>query len=254
MKEFSENEKSHFLKALLIATIFSSICVVVHAFFLLTDIPKYNWSIYPRDFGQWYGIVTGQFIHASWSHLLSNLPPLFITTLVLFYFYRSIGWASYFLILTLTGLMVFVLGRNYSHIGASGLVYGLISFIFFSGIFRRNVKSIALMSIMVIMYSGYLAGFFPTEERVSWESHLLGAVAGLWTSFVFRNFREADELESPWQESSVSESGSSYFLERDIFDKTRQERQRQEEERYNSLHWTTSTTDIDQWGSSNDQN
>lgn len=50
------------------------------------------------------------------------------------------------------------------------------------------------MTIMVIMYSGYLAGFFPTEERISWESHLFGAIAGLWTAFIFRNFREHDEV------------------------------------------------------------
>jgi len=120
--------------------------------------------------------------------------------------------------------MVFLFGRNYSHIGASGLVYGLISFIFFSGIFRRNVKSIVLMTIMVIMYSGYLAGFFPTEERVSWESHIFGAIAGLWTAFIFRNFREHDEVEVVYEWKGKDRTPKTYFLERDVFDKTLAER------------------------------
>lgn len=246
MRAYTPAEKFQFKNALLVALTVSILCIAVHLFFLVSHVPKYNWSIYPRDLSQWYGIFTGQFIHASWSHLFSNLPPLFVTTLVMFFFYRSIGWASYFLILSLTGMMVFILGRNYSHIGASGLVYGLIAFIFFSGIFRRNVKSIALMTIMVIMYSGYLAGFFPTEERVSWESHLFGAIAGLWTAFVFRNFREADELDASDPYSTEEEEEPQYFLPRDIFEKTKTERQR-EQEQQQSNSWTSNSTLDDLW-------
>ncbi len=230
MKDFIENEKEQIRYALLIAGCLSLLCVVVHLLFMVLPIHKYDWSIYPRDLGQWYGIFTGQFIHASWTHLISNLPPLFVTTLILFYFFRSIGWAGFFLILSLTGLMVFLMGRNYSHIGASGLVYGLISFIFFSGIFRRNVKSIALMGIMVIMYSGYLAGFFPSEERVSWESHLFGAFAGFWTAFAFRNYREPDEEQSKSQHHMES-AEKEFFFPRDLFDKTLKQRQEELQER-----------------------
>lgn len=223
-------EKEQFFSALKIAVGVSFLCIFVHLLFIVLPIQKYDWSIYPRDASQWYGIVTGQFIHASWGHLLSNLPPLFITTLVLFFFYRSIGWSSYTLILTITGLMVFLFGRNYSHIGASGLVYGLIAFIFFSGIFRRNVKSIILMTIMVIMYSGYLAGFIPTEEKVSWESHLFGAIAGLWTAFIFRNYREPDESPIQYDWKGKDRTPKEHYLPRDVFDKTLKEREQALEE------------------------
>ncbi len=227
-----QRENEHIRNAFSVAAMIALLMLLVHIVFLIFPVPKYNWSIYPRDPGQWYGIITGQFIHASWGHLFSNLPPLIITTFVLFYFYRSIGWASYFLILCATGLMVFVLGRNYSHIGASGLVYGLIAFVFFSGIFRRNVKSIALMGVMVIMYSGYLAGFFPTEERVSWESHLFGAIAGGWTAFVFRNFREPDEKQQVL-EDDITHRGNrqtEFFFPRDVFEKTLEQRRKEAEE------------------------
>lgn len=228
MREFLEKEKEQIRYAAYVAIGLSLLCLVIHLLFLVFPIHKYNWSIYPRDLSQWYGIITGQFIHASWGHLLTNLPPLLFTTLILFYFYRSIGWSCFVLILSLTGTMVFFFGRNYSHIGASGLVYGLISFIFFSGIFRRNIKSIALMGVMVIMYSGYLAGFFPVEERVSWESHLFGAITGLWTAFVFRSYREYDELN---EEKSLvqEETEKQYFFERDVFDKTLEERRKEAE-------------------------
>lgn len=227
MQEVSR-EKAVFFYALKIAIGLSLLCILVHLFFLVVPIHKYDWSIYPRDFSQLYGIITGQFIHATWGHLFSNLPPLFVTTLVLFFFYRSIGWSSFSLILTATGFMVFLFGRNYSHIGASGLIYGLISFIFFSGIFRRNVKSIVLMTIMVIMYSGYLAGFFPTEERVSWESHLFGAIAGLWTAFIFRNYRESDEEPIQFEWKGKDRTPKEFYLRRDVFEKTIKEREEEQ--------------------------
>jgi len=220
-------EKEQFFYSLKIAIGISLLCIVIHLVFIIIPIHKYDWSVYPRDASQWYGIITGQFIHASWGHLFSNLPPLFITTLVLFFFYRSIGWSSFSLILTTTGLMVFLFGRNYSHIGASGLIYGLISFIFFSGLFRRNVKSIILMTIMVIMYSGYLAGFFPTEERVSWESHLFGAIAGLWTSFIFRNYRESDEAPIQYDWKGKDRTPKEQYLPRNVFEKTIKEREQE---------------------------
>ncbi|HEX5626325.1 MAG TPA: rhomboid family intramembrane serine protease [Saprospiraceae bacterium] len=227
----TEREKAQFYYALQISLVLCVLVVLVHLLFMILPIQKYNWSIYPRDISQWYGIITGQFIHSDWGHLFSNLPPLFVTTLVLFYFYQSIGWAGFILILTSTGFMVFLFGRNYSHIGASGLVYGLISFIFFSGVFRRNAKSIVLMTIMVIMYSGYLAGFVPSEERVSWESHLFGAIAGLWTAFIFRKYRETDEDPIPYAWKGQDRTPREYFFTRDVFEKTIAERKQEELER-----------------------
>lgn len=220
-------QRDHFIYSLKIALGIVVFCIVVHLIFIIIPTPKYYWSIYPRDLGQWYGIFTGHYIHASWGHLASNLPPLFVTVMMIFFFYRSIGWAVYSMIWVLTGFAVFMFARNSSHIGASGLVYGLIAFVFFSGIFRRNIKSVVLMVIMVIMYSGYTAGFIPTDEKVSWESHLFGAIAGLWTAFIFRNYREKDEVikKPDWYNDHTNKE---YYLPRDVFDKTIAEREEEE--------------------------
>lgn len=85
------------------------------------------------------------------------------------------------------------------------------------------------MTIMVIMYSGYLAGFFPTEERISWESHLFGAIAGLWTAFIFRNFREHDEVAVVYEWQGQDRNPKDYFFERDVFNKTLSERKAESE-------------------------
>lgn len=212
---------------------FSIITLVIHLIVLNTNLDRTMYSIYPRDIDQWYGIFTGHFFHSSWSHLFSNLAPLCLTIFMIFFFYQSIGWAVVSLILVITGFAVFMFARESSHLGASGLVYGLIAFLFFSGIFRRNAKSIILMIIVVILYGGYTAGLLPIDEKVSWESHVFGMLAGLWTAFVFRNFREKDEEETlpSWANES---NESKYFFERDLFDKTIAQRKREEEEARNN--------------------
>jgi len=221
-------QKGHFLNSLLIAFCICLFISLVHLFFELIPADKFSWSIYPRDLSQWYGVFTGHFIHASWNHLLSNITPLFVSLTMIFFFYRSIGWAVYFMIWIITGFAVFMFARSNSHLGASGLVYGLIAFVFFSGVFRRNAKSIVLMIIMTVMYGSYTAGFLPLDEKVSFESHIFGALAGLWTAFVFRDFREHDEeVQKPsW---SGENSPKEYFFSKDLFDKTLQQRKEEEE-------------------------
>ncbi|MEO6189030.1 MAG: rhomboid family intramembrane serine protease [Saprospiraceae bacterium] len=217
--ESISNQKEALLYAGKVSLGFSIFLIVIFVGVDFLDIDRYQYSIYPRDVHQWYGIFTGHFLHSSWSHLFSNLPPFLLTMFMIFFFYRSIGWAVFSLIWILTGFAVFMFARESSHLGSSGLVYGLISFVFFSGIFRRNAKSIILMVIVVILYGGYTAGLLPIDEKVSWESHLFGALSGLWTAFIFRHFREFDEVEQEpsWAKDSRDKT---HFFNRDIFDKT----------------------------------
>ncbi|MBK7225121.1 MAG: rhomboid family intramembrane serine protease [Saprospiraceae bacterium] len=224
------------------------LCIFIHILFIVIPYPNYYFSIYPRTISQWHGILTGHYIHGSWAHLFSNIPPLLVTVGMIFFFYRTIGWAVYTMIWVLTGFAVFMFARQYSHVGASGLVYGFISFIFFSGIFRRNARSIILMTIIVIMYSGYSAGFLPTDAKVSWESHIFGALAGAWTAFVFRNYKEVEEKEPEYEWKGKDREPKDYFLSRDSFDKTKKERldeaRRLEEERKAAENNQSTTWDL----------
>lgn len=227
-------QKDELLYAAKVALGFSVAMVFIHVYSGITLLDKSRYSIYPRDISQWYGIITGHFLHSSWSHLFSNLAPLLLTIFMVFFFYRSIGWAVFSLIMILTGFAVFMFARESSHLGASGLVYGLISFLFFSGLFRRNPKSLVIMVIVTILYGGYSAGLIPSDEKVSWESHLFGALSGLWTAFIFRHFRETDEyIDAPsWAGDSKEKS---YYFERDVFDKTIAQRKAEEEERIRKM-------------------
>lgn len=185
---------------------------------------KYTrWGIFPRDIDGAVGVLTAPFIHSDWQHLMSNTLPLFMLTSVMMVFYRRVALPAYMIITVLTGAMVWLFARESYHVGASGVVYGLVAFLAWTGIFRRNLKSIILSLVILVMYSGYFHGIVPNKEGVSWESHLFGGFVGIFVAFLFKNVREDDEAEKPdpWADEAGTEQ---YFLPRGIFEKTKQER------------------------------
>jgi membrane associated rhomboid family serine protease len=201
---------------------------VVHIYKYATNSPMSHWGIFPREWDGLIGIVTAPFIHGSWEHLISNSVPLFVTTTIIYFFYKRVALPSFFLIYLLTGALVWIFGRSVYHIGASGIVYGLISFIFGSGLFRRNIKSIILALIVTVLYSGYLNGVLPLKEGISWESHLLGGIVGLLVAWLMKGIIEKDEVTTdPWANESDDKKT---YLSPDTFEMTKAERLRAQQE------------------------
>lgn len=96
----------------------------------------------------------------------------------------------------MTNLWVWAAARSAYHIGASGLVYGFASFIFFSGMIRKNIKLMALSLLIVFLYGSMVWGIFPIDYRISWEAHLYGSIAGLLLAIYFRKEGEQKEIYS----------------------------------------------------------
>ena len=192
-------------------------------------------GLFPRALFGLRGIILAPLIHADWQHLISNSAPLLVLGSIIVVFYRRVAWRSMLMIYLLTGLAVWLFGRTVFHIGASGVVYGLLSFVFWSGIFRRNVKSIVLALIVLFLYSGLFLGILPNQEGISWESHLLGAFMGIFTAYWYKEEIEQGENDRyipSWELEPEQEVP--YFLDRDVFDLTkleRQQRAREEQER-----------------------
>lgn len=104
----------------------------------------------------------------------------------LFYFYRPVAIKTLFWIYIMSGFWLWISGRPSFHIGASGIIYGLTAFLFFSGFFRREKKVSALSLLVIFLYGSMWWGIFPVKEGVSWEGHLWGALAGLILAIIFR--------------------------------------------------------------------
>ena len=118
-------------------------------------------GVYPMEKRGLTGILTHPLIHSGFSHLLANTIPLFFLSWCLFYFYRGIAGKIFILIWLGGGVLTFLIGKPGWHIGASGLIYGLAFFLFFSGILRKYVPLIAI-SLLAPFYMGGLSGIcFP---------------------------------------------------------------------------------------------
>lgn len=145
-----------------------------------------DYGILPRKISGAIGIITGPLIHGDINHLFSNTIPLLILGIGVIYFYNKIAFEVIALIYLMTGVWVWIAAREAYHIGASGIVYGMVSFLFFSGVFRKDPKSIAVSLVVTFLLGGMIYGIFPTNDNISWESHLLGSLAGVFCAFYFR--------------------------------------------------------------------
>lgn len=135
-------------------------------------------GISPRNVQDVWHIYTAPFIHGSWGHLLNNLIGMVIfSALCLMRSLRFYVTASIFII-TIGGFLTWAFARGTLHVGASGWVFGLWSLLILMGWFDRRFGSIAIAILVVIFYGGMVFGVLPTNSRISFESHLFGALAG----------------------------------------------------------------------------
>jgi len=143
-------------------------------------------GIHPRSLAGTVGIITGPLVHGDFQHLMSNSLPLIFLGIGVFYFYHKIAVEVFLGIYFFTSIWVWIVARDAYHIGASGIVYGLASFLLFSGFFRKDSRSIAISLIVIFLYGGMAYGLFPGNEEISWESHLVGSIGGIVVAFLYR--------------------------------------------------------------------
>ena len=145
-----------------------------------------HWGIYPRTFKGLRGVLFSPFIHSDMEHLYHNSIPLLVLSAALFYFYHKISWKVLGYGILLSGLLTWFIGRPANHIGASGLIYVLMSFTLFKGIFSRHYRLIALSMLVIFLYGSMIWYVFPIKEKMSWEGHLSGLIVGFLFALYFR--------------------------------------------------------------------
>lgn len=195
--------------------------LVLWIVFLIQTTGHYNFvelGVLPRQASGLLGIITSVFIHADLGHIASNSLPLLALGMMLFYFYKKIAKATFIWIWLVSGLWLWIGGRNDPyypnyHIGASTLIYGLATFLFFSGVFRRHLRLMVVSALVVFLYGSIMWGIFPLKSEISWEGHLFGAIAGVLVAFNYRKEgpqrrvyewpEEDDDEELPYQETEA---------------------------------------------------
>ena len=140
-------------------------------------------GIVPRELDGLPGVLWAPFLHYGFGHLLANTLPLLVLGGLV-----AIKGTSRFLevtigVILLGGLGTWLFGRTGVHLGASGVVFGYFGYLVAAALLERKLRSILLGLTALVLYGGLVWGVIPTTERVSWEGHLAGLLAGVFVAW-----------------------------------------------------------------------
>tara|TARA_Y100000589_G_scaffold323076_1_gene357058 strand:+ start:2126 stop:2749 length:624 start_codon:yes stop_codon:yes gene_type:complete len=173
-------------KILFVPMMFLLIMWTTHLFQFVFNISFIKLGVLPKTYIGLKGVFLSPFIHKDWSHLINNSYPILVLGTLLFYSYKKIAYRIFFLLFIFSGVLLWMIGRQSFHIGASGIIYSLASFLFFSGIIRKNPPLTAISLVVLFLYGSMIWGLFPINKFSSWEGHISGFITGLVISILFR--------------------------------------------------------------------
>jgi membrane associated rhomboid family serine protease len=172
-----------FTDAMMISGIAIGIMFLVKAVEVTFHLPLQQFGILPRTEAGLLGIVFSPLLHANMAHLVANTVPLFVLMLLLLSDREYHPCRTLALIWGASGFGTWLIGRGHSiHIGASSIVFGLAAFLIVAGFMMKSWRSAAVAVFVIVFYGGIFYGALPQAGPISWEGHLCGAIAGVWTA------------------------------------------------------------------------
>ena len=183
------SNKQQFINSIFIPFIIGIIMILCFILEKGMDWDFHTAGVFPRRIENLWGVFTLVFVHADWSHLANNVISFVLLGCLLYYFYKELASKVLILSYFFSGLILWFIGRDSWHIGASGLIYSIAFFLFFSGIIRKYVPLIAISLVVAFIYGSMVWHIFPWQQQdpISWEGHLAGGIIGLVLSVLFRN-------------------------------------------------------------------
>jgi membrane associated rhomboid family serine protease len=183
----NKSEKKEFFNILFFPFLFLLVMWLVKLIELQFELSFIKFGVSPQKLLGLRGILFSPFIHKDFTHLFNNSYPILILGGFVFSVYRKIAWQIFIWLFFISGFWLWIIGRPSLHIGASGLIYALASFLFISGLIRRDPRLAAISLVIIFLYGSMIWGILPTKDSVSWEGHLSGFAAGILVAFFFRN-------------------------------------------------------------------
>jgi len=159
-----------------------------------------RFGLRPKHIEGLVGVFTAPLLHSGPEHLFSNTLPLIISLTTLLYLYPRAAMRVLPIIWIGSGLLAWIIGRPSLHFGASGLVYGLLSYVFIAGILRLDMRSVAVSIMVWFLYGSMIWGLVPIRPNMSWELHLGGAILGVALAIVFRRWDITPVKRYSWED------------------------------------------------------
>src|SRR5205823_4830455 len=175
-------------------------------------IPLLGWGLDLQRFGvrprQWIGlpgILFAPLLHADFVHLIANTLPLLVLGTTMLHLYPTAAFRVLPAVYLGPGIALWLFAREGNHIGASGLIYGLVGYVFVAGLIRRDRRAIAASMLVAFMYGTLVWGVLPIRTGVSWETHLAAALIGVLMAIAMRNADLPPRVQYSWEQETSDE-------------------------------------------------
>lgn len=196
----SPKNRRNFLLALKVALV----CCAVLWFIEIADaylgLGLGRFGLRPRDLGGLVGIVAAPLLHGGFEHLFSNTAPLIVALTTLLYLYPNSALRVLPMLWLGGGLLAWLIGRPSVHVGASGLVYGVLAYVFVGGMLRNDLRSISVSMMVWFLYGSMVWGILPIRPGMSWEMHLSGALLGVVMAVLYRGWDRVPIKRYDWED------------------------------------------------------
>jgi membrane associated rhomboid family serine protease len=198
----SDLARAHFRLAVRLALGFTALLWIIFLMNSAFDVDPDPFGIRPREPAGIVGIFFAPLVHSGFAHIAANTLPIFVLGTAMLFLYPNASLRALPVIYLGPGIAVWLFGRSSVHLGASGLIYGLVSFIFIAGLLRRDRRAIAASLIVAFMYGSLTLGLLPTPPEVSWETHLAAAVIGALLALALRRFDVLPPKRYAWEDEA----------------------------------------------------
>jgi membrane associated rhomboid family serine protease len=195
--------RAHFRLAVRLAAGFVALLWLVYLMNWGLDLDPEPFGIRPRQWSGLPGIFFAPLVHAGFDHLIANTPPLLVLITAMLFLYPNATPKVLPSIYLGPGISVWLFGRASVHLGASGLIYGLVSYVFVAGMLRRDRRAIAASLVVCFLYGSLVWGVLPAPPQVSWETHLAAALIGVVLAIALRRLDVLPPKRYAWDDEAT---------------------------------------------------
>jgi membrane associated rhomboid family serine protease len=203
----SERARANFRLAFKIALGFVALIWLIDILNWALDLELQRFGVRPRQFAGLPGILLAPLLHGGPVHLFANSLPLLVLGTGMLYLYPNSALKVLPAVYLGPGIAVWLFAGGSIHVGSSGLVYGLVSYIFVAGIIRRDRRAIAASLLVSFLYGSLVWGVLPIRPGVSWETHLAAALIGLALAIALRRLDIPPRKRYTWEDEEGEQDG-----------------------------------------------